>query len=152
MESLQKGKFVNMNEDEYIKNRLDDQINWYSQKSQFNQKWFKLLKIVEIASAAIIPFLAGIGSAFPYYQILVGSLGVIIAVSAAISSVYKFHENWIEYRTTAETLKHEKYLYLTKCSPYEGDDSFGNLVQRVESIISKENTQWSRYVEKAKNT
>ncbi len=152
MESLQKDEFLNMKEDEYIQNRIDDQINWYSKKSQLNQKWFKRLKIVEIASAAIIPFLAGIGPAFPYYQIVVGSLGVIIAVSAGISSVYKFHENWIEYRTTAETLKHEKYLYLAKCPPYEGDDSFGKLVQRAESIISKENSQWSRYAKKVKNT
>lgn len=80
MESIQKDKFLNMKEDEYIQNRLDDQINWYSQRSQFNQKWFKRLKIVEIASAAIIPFLAGIGPAFPYYQIVIGSLGVIIAI------------------------------------------------------------------------
>lgn len=152
MGSLQKDKFLNMKEEEYIQNRIDDQINWYSQKSQFNQKCFKRLKIVEIASAAVIPFLAGIGPAFSYYQIVIGSLGVIIAVSAGISSIYKFHENWIEYRTTAETLKHEKYLYLAKCSPYEGDDSFSKLVQRAESIISKENTQWSRYAEKITNT
>lgn len=141
-----------MKEDEYIKSRLDDQISWYSKKSQFNQKWFKRLKILEIASAAIIPFLAGLGSDIPHYQIVIGALGVIIAVSAGISSVYKFHENWIEYRTTAETLKHEKYLYLAKCPPYEMNDSFEKLVQRVESIISKENTQWSRHVEKTKNT
>ncbi len=103
-------------------------------------------------SAAIIPFLAGIGPNFPYYQIVIGSLGVIIAVFAGISSIYKFHENWIEFITTAETLKHEKYLYLAKCKPYEGEDSFVKLVQRVESIISKENSQWSRHVEKTKNT
>jgi len=141
-----------MKEDEYIQSRLDDQISWYSKKSQFNQKWFKRLKILEIASAAIIPFLAGLGPDIPHYQIVIGALGVIIAVSAGISSVYKFHENWIEYRTTAETLKHEKYLYLAKCPPYEMNDSFEKLVQRAESIISKENTQWSRHLEKTKNT
>lgn len=140
-----------MKEEEYIQNRLDDQIAWYSSKSQFNQKCFKRFRIVEIVSAAIIPFLAGIGPNFPFYQVVIGSLGVIIAVSAGISAIYKFHENWIEYRTTAETLKHEKYLYLAKCAPYEGDNPFHTLVQRVESIISKENRQWSRHVEKAKN-
>ncbi|SMN17142.1 hypothetical protein CRYPA_940 [uncultured Candidatus Thioglobus sp.] len=30
------------------------------------------------------------------------------------------------------------------------DESFCKLVQRVEGLISKENTQWSRYVEKTK--
>ncbi len=141
-----------MNEEEYIEQRLKDQINWYDKKSQFNQKWFKRLRILEIVSAAIIPFLAGIGPNIPYYQLIIGFLGVVIAVSAGISSIYKFHENWIEYRTTAETLKHELYLFETKCQPYNEDDAFCKLVQRIESLISKENTQWSRNLEKTKST
>ena len=141
-----------MNEDEYIANRLDDQIEWCSNRSRVNQAWFKRLRLVEISAAAIIPFLAGIGPVFPYYQLVIGALGVVIAISAGLASLYKFHENWIEYRTTSETLKHEKYLYLARCSPYDSNDAFCKLVQRVEGLISKENSQWSRHVEKAKNT
>ena len=141
-----------MKEEEYINDRLDDQINWYSNRSKTNQTWFKRVRLVEITAAAIIPFLAGIGPIIPYYQLIIGVLGVIIAVSAGLSSLYKFHENWIEYRTTSETLKHEKYLYLARCSPYDSEDAFCRLVQRVESLISKENSQWSRHVEKAKST
>lgn len=140
-----------MNEEEYLKDRLNDQIDWYDKKSQTNQKWFKRLRLLEIVVAAIIPFLAGIGTSVPYYSIIIGGLGVMIAVSAGLSALYKYHENWIEYRTTSETLKHEEYLYQTKCQPYDGDDAFCKLVQRVEGLISKENTQWSRYVEKTKN-
>lgn len=141
-----------MIEEEYIDHRLNDQISWYSKRSQTNQKWFKRLRLLEIVAAAIIPFLAGIGSAIPYYSIIIGILGVIIAVSAGLSALYKYHENWIEYRTTLETLKHEKYLFQAKCSPYDNDNAFCKLVQRVEGLISKENTQWSRYAEKAKST
>lgn len=120
-------------------------------KKSNNQKWFKRLRLLEIIVAAIIPFLAGIGSSIPYYLIIIGGLGVIIAVSAGLSALYKYHENWIEYRTTSETLKHEKYLFQAKCSPYDNNNAFCKLVQRVEGLISKENTQWSRYVEKTKN-
>lgn len=140
-----------MNEEEYLNDRLNDQIDWYDKKSQTNQKWFKRLRLLEIVVATIIPFLAGIGSNIPYYSIIIGGLGVIIAVSAGISALYKYHENWIEYRNTSETLKHEKYLFQAKCSPYDNDESFCKLVQRVEGLISKENTQWSRYVDKIKN-
>lgn len=135
-------------EEEYIKDRLNDQIVWYCKKSQTNKKLFNRLRLLEIVSAAIIPFLAGIGNSIPHYTIIIGTLGVIIAVSAGSSALYKFHENWIEYRTTAETLKHEKYLYKTHCQPYDQDDAFCRLVQRVEGLISKENSQWSRYCEK----
>ncbi len=132
-----------MQEEEYLEQRLNDQIGWYSKKSHFNQKAFKRLRLAEIAFAAIIPFLAGIGDAVPHHQIIIGVLGVCITVSAGLSALYKFHENWIEYRNTAETLKHEKYLFLTKCSPYDDKDAYCKLVQRVEGLISKENSQWS---------
>lgn len=36
-----------MNEYEYLAERLDDQITWYDEKSQTNQKWFKRLKLLE---------------------------------------------------------------------------------------------------------
>jgi hypothetical protein len=140
-----------MNEEEYLNDRLNDQIDWYDKESQTNQKRFKGLRLLEIVFAAIIPFLAAFGSNIPYYSMIIGGLGITIAVSAGASTLYKYHENWIEYRNTSETLKHEKYLFQTKCSPYDNDEAFCKLVQRVEGLISKENTQWSRYVDKTKN-
>ena len=53
-----------MNEEDYLKERLDDQLEWYSKKSQLNQKWFKRLRLVEIISAAIIPFISKENSAW----------------------------------------------------------------------------------------
>jgi hypothetical protein len=140
-----------MNEEEYLNDRLNNQIDWYGKKSQTNQKWFKGLRLLEIVFATIIPFLAAIGSNIPYSSMIIGVLGITIAVSAGLSALYKYHENWIEYRNTSETLKHEKYLFQAKCSPYDNDEAFCKLVQRVEGLISKENTQWSRYVDKTKN-
>ena len=80
----------------------------------------------------------------PYGQIIIGALGVVIAVCAGLSALNKYQENWLTYRTTCETLRHEKYLFLTGCKPYEGDDALTSLVERVEGLISKENSQWSR--------
>ena len=54
-------------------------------QSQTNQKCIKRLRLLEIVAAAIIPFLAGIGSNVPYYSIIIGGLGVIIATSAGLS-------------------------------------------------------------------
>jgi hypothetical protein len=39
--------------------RLEDQINWYDRKSNRCQSWYKGLKLVEVGSAALVPFLAG---------------------------------------------------------------------------------------------
>ena len=85
-----------MDEDEYLKDRLDDQIDWYSKKSQTNQQWFKKLRLLEIVFATLIPFLAGIGDALPYYQIVIGGIGFVIAIAAGLSAINKYQENWIK--------------------------------------------------------
>ena len=134
-----------MTPDEYLRDRLDDQINWYSKKSQWSQRCFKILRIVETVFASAIPFLVSlISGETPILKILTGAMGVCVAAISGLVSLYKFHENWIEYRTTAETLKHEKFLYLTKTPPYDGDNAFSDLVNRVESLISRENSTWSQ--------
>jgi hypothetical protein len=53
-----------MDQDEYLKNRVDDQIAWYNRKSASNQRWFQLLHMVEIVAAATIPLLAGLSNLF----------------------------------------------------------------------------------------
>ena len=141
-----------MKEEDYFKERLDDQIAWYSKKSQHNQHWFKYLRLVEIFSAALIPYLSGMGDKIAYSQWLIGGLGVFIAVAAAITALFKYQENWIEYRTTAEQLKHEKYMYLTNAKPYHTEDKFQFLVERVESLISKKNSSWAAIVRIQTNT
>lgn len=133
-----------MDQDNYISERLEKQIDWYDTKSQNNQQWFKSLRIAEIVCAAIIPFLAGMSESIPFSQIIIGALGVVIAICAGLSALNKYQENWLTYRTTCETLRHEKYLFLTGSKPYDGDGAFNQFVERIEGLISKENTQWSR--------
>ncbi len=134
-----------MDEREYIEQRVEDQINWYDGKSQDAQKWFKRLRGAEILSAAAIPLIAGFGQDSFLVTLSVAFLGALIAVLTAVISLNQFQENWIEYRTICESLKHEKFLYVTKAEPYHQNDSFKLFVQRVESLISKENSAWSQY-------
>lgn len=140
-----------MNAEEYLAQRVDDQIEWYDRKSLFNQRWAKRLRLVEFIAAALIPFFAAYVTWYGI-QAVVGLLGVVVAVITATVSFCQFQEHWIEYRTTCESLKKEKYLYLTASEPYEGDEEarFHLLVQRVETLISKENTNWAQYMMRPK--
>lgn len=142
-----------MNSDEYIQIRVDGQINWYDKHSLKNQKWYRILKILAIVSASIIPLLVGfIAEDTIYLRLTVGGLGVIVAIATSIQSIFKLQENWIKYRTTCESLKHIKYLYITNIEPYNIDDKFELLVKNIESIISKENVNWSQYVKTREKT
>jgi hypothetical protein len=136
-----------MNDEEYITSRVDEQIDWYDKKSQSAQCWFKWLRSSEIVAAAAIPLIAGFATdPFPV-MLTVGILGASIAVISAAISLNQFQENWTEYRTTCESLKHEKFLYLTNAEPYHEEEPYRLFVQRVESLICKENSAWSQYTQ-----
>ena len=135
--------------EEYIEQRLSDQIGWYDRKSSTNQRWFKRLRFAEIVAAATIPFLSGFaGDSFPI-KIAIGVLGVLVAVVASLLGLLQLQEHWIEYRATAESLRKEKFLFLTQTDPYDKDDAFRLLVQRIEALLSKENTEWVQSIMKA---
>jgi hypothetical protein len=132
-----------MTEEEYISHRLDDQIDWYSKKSSSCQNRYKALRVVEIIAAALIPFLSGMGDKIPCSQWIVGAFGVTIALAVAGGALFKYHENWIQYRVTSEQLKQEKFLFATRSGPYADQERFQLLVQRVEALISKEAATWA---------
>jgi len=126
--------------------RLEEQISWYDDKSGFNQGWFKFLKTVEIVLAALIPFAAG----FKWPVVLIGLLGVSIVVIEGLQSLFQFHYNWISYRSTCESLKHEKYLFLANAGPYKSvEDSKALLAERVEALVSHEHAKWISITKKA---
>ncbi|OLN23868.1 hypothetical protein BTO30_02700 [Domibacillus antri] len=132
-----------MTDSEYIESRLENQINWYDTKSQNCQKNYKRIKIIQLISSALIPFLAGIVPDFKWLVHAIGLLGILIAVLEGINSINKYHENWIEYRSICETLRREKHMYLGKAGVYSESGSYVTLIERVETIISKENINWA---------
>jgi len=143
-----------MTEEEYFDQRVNDQINWYDRKSSLNKKIFIRLRATEIVLALIIPFLAGyVNVQKELFTLLIGFFGIVVASIASVMTLYKFQENWIEYRTYAEALKYEKFLYLTKAGLYRDDPSFPSFVERFEGILSKENAKWSsqNLTQKAEN-
>jgi hypothetical protein len=119
--------------------RLEDQIRWYSRKSRENQRLYKWLKLLEIAVAAVLPVVAAIHS--PVW--VTGGLAAVIVVLEGAQHLYQFQEHWITYRSTAEALKHERYLYLALGGPYEGDDPHRQLAERLEGLISQEHAKWT---------
>jgi hypothetical protein len=125
-----------------ITERLEDQIRWYDTKSTTNMRWYKRLKISEIASAAVIPLLAA--SSFPRAMIVTGILGVVVTVFEGLLQLNQYHENWIRYRSTCESLKHEKYIYLANAGPYANvEKPRALLAERVESLVSQEHAKWA---------
>lgn len=131
---------------DYITQRIDHQIEWYDKKSGFNQWRYKPLKSFEIVAAAAIPLItAYVGGSEPWSEITkfsVGFLGAAIVASSGIAGLCRYRELWVEYRGMADVLRQQKFLFLTRTAPYDGDAPFPLLVQTVENLLSKENANW----------
>ena len=121
--------------------RLEDQRKWYSARSRRAQRLYKWIKGIEIVAAALIPFFSGLK--FPHFAFVVGALGVLITILEGILQLNQYQQVWTMYRATSEALTHEKYLYLALAGPYAAAaNPRAMLAERIETIMSQENTQW----------
>lgn len=119
--------------------RLDDQIGWYDKRSAHCQRMYKVLKLTEIGAAAFVPLLAGLSTT----GWITGVLGVLIVVLEGVQHLNQYHNLWISYRSTAEALKHEKYVHAAKAGPYAPSETPDALLaERVEGLISQEHAKW----------
>jgi Protein of unknown function (DUF4231) len=119
--------------------RLEDEIRWYDEKSLEGQRRFKLLKGVQLLSAATIPVVAilDVHAAVP------AAPGAAIILIEGFLQLNQYQQNWITYRSTCGALKHEKYLFLGRAGPYAGAvDGRALLADRIEGLISQEHAKW----------
>jgi hypothetical protein len=119
--------------------RLKDQIAWYDLKSLANQRRFKWVKAGQMISAGAIPVAAVLGAP----GAVSAALGALVVLIEGLLQLNQYQQNWINYRSTCEALKHEKYLYLADAGPYGAAvDGRALLAERIEGLISQEHAKW----------
>jgi hypothetical protein len=126
--------------------RLEDQIAWYDRKSQSARRYYLISTCVKLIMAGLLP----LASAFPIpehqFKWIAALVGLLILVATSLEQLYQHQQNWITYRSTSESLKHEKYLYLAGAGPYRDMVSAENrlllLADRIEGLISQEHAKW----------
>ena len=124
--------------DEYIKERYEPQVRWYDKKSIMHKRLTYLFQIPIITLAAITPIFA----ALEFKELTIIS-SACVAAGLGVLKFCKFEDIWHNYRTTCETLKKEMIHYKMQTDVYNTEDEPEKLfVERVESIISKENIKW----------
>ena len=127
--------------EEFLKNRYYQQIDWYDRKAARNHWAYKILQSTLIILSAITPVLVVVGGALERW--LAVFISALVAIEASTLKVFKFQENWINYRTTCETLRKEIHYYKAKIYGYGNtDDPEALFVDGVETLISREHTLW----------
>ena len=130
------GKF-----EEYLKERYQDQIEWYSKKSSQNKRYYQWFQWIIIVISTSLPGLILIIPA--KWEFITVLFSAILAITTAAIKTFRFQENWINYRTVAEALEKEKHYYNAGATEYATAENKKQLfVERVEALISRENSLW----------
>jgi hypothetical protein len=125
--------------------RLEDQIDYYDRSAATSKRWFKRLKAVQITAASGVPVVIALSA--PMWVAAV--LGGLVAVLEGLQGLNQYQQNWFNYRSTCEALKHEKYLYLAKAGPYSDQTSAHRaLAEKLEGLVSQEHAKWAPTPEK----
>lgn len=124
----------------YLEKRYEDQVKWYDNKAILNQKIYKRFQWLVIILSALTPILIAVEEIFHWPAIIIAA---IVAILTTALKTFRYQEHWLNYRTTCETLKKEKVFYDAQAGPYrDAEDRDITFVERVEALISQENTTW----------
>ena len=145
-----------MNDDEYITDRLENQMNWFDRKSSWHQQRYKKLKRWEFAIGASIPVMVSFsascdlqlhlfGVSFSWLlQIFASVAGVVLVFITKHLELEDHYKLWKDYWANAEQLQHELMLYTSRTEPYHTDQAYHDLVENVEGLLNKENMKWQQ--------
>jgi len=155
-----------LNDSEFLKKRVEDQISYYNSKGTSNQKKYKKFKIVEIVISTSIPVIIGLSTMtlltkvqiernedftiLVIMQIIAAIAGIVIVALNKLFEVESYYENWKKYRLTQMELESERMLYLTRSDPYDEKDAFPLFVNNVEAILNHEYQTWMKHTTKVK--
>src|SRR5437763_8602030 len=122
-----------------VMQRLESEIEWYDRKSLHNQHMFKRLKTATLAISVSIPLCALLVTWRPIVGgVITGMLGASITLLEGLQQLNQYDDNWSTYRSTAEALKHEKFLFLSKAGAYAtASNEMIFLAMDDESRVSK---------------
>jgi hypothetical protein len=122
-----------------VLDRAECQIRSYGRAATRARLSYLTLKIVQLAVAALVPVTAAVHTS----AVLTGGLGGLVVVVEGLQQLFRFHENWIRYRATCESLLSEKYLYAARAGDYQNyPEPRSLLAQRTEMLCGREAAQW----------
>ena len=132
--------------------RAGGQIEWYESRSAQAQRTYQRLKFAQISVGAVIPFLAGFQEQLEAAladeldllpALLIVAIGVIVVALEGVQHLNQYQKTWLDYRSTAEALRHEKFLFLADAGPYpSARDKRARLAERIEELIASEHSRW----------
>ena len=126
-----------------LKIRLTNLVNWYIKHAKINKWMYYSLTIFSLlCSAGIIIVNATKG--YSIQSLIISILTVLSGIAVGILNMIRSHENWTRYRISAESLKSEICKYIAEIEPYKNQTREEKFLQKIEEISILENKQFSK--------
>ncbi|GIJ47377.1 hypothetical protein Val02_42630 [Virgisporangium aliadipatigenens] len=124
----------------YIAKRLEQYQGWYDTKAVKTKRMYLWMRTVSVVGGVLVPVILNIDG--NWARVLATATSLLVAVAVALESVYRYRDQWKNYRSTEQILGHERIHFLTRTGLYQALDdaaAYRALVERVEGAIQAEN-------------
>jgi hypothetical protein len=116
-------------------------------EAEINKQFYQYLKLLQLVAAASTTVLAAASAA----ALSTATVAAFVVVLEGVQQLYHFHDRWLSYRTTCETLRKEESLYLARATPYTSDEDCLRLLSaRIEKILTAEVGQFHSWEARSK--
>lgn len=125
----------------YQEGRFRQMLDFYDRRAIQNKRWYRIFSLYIIVSSFLLaPFVAiDLGEWKPFTALLSSTIGMAVAVL----SYFKFHENWLRYRSTWDCLTREPHFHAARIGDYQGySDPNALFVERAEAMFAREGAEW----------
>jgi hypothetical protein len=132
-----------------IPQRLQAEFLFYDSGAKRHLKRYQRFKTMQIIAGSAIPVASLV---VPDREVrgVTAALGALVAAIESYLQFRQYQQNWIRWRSTAEALKREAFLYFEKAGPYRSaNDPKVLLAETVEEIVGNEQQSWRAHQQKS---
>lgn len=137
--------FGKITQEEYVAERLNPEIVYYNKSATAAKKNYLRMRALTVIGGALVPVLVNVK--LPYVDILTTTISLMVVLFVSLETVYRYREQWTNYRTAEQHLRNEYFEFTTKSGIYAGLDeptAFTNFVNHIEADIEAENNSTLR--------
>ncbi|GAA1865447.1 hypothetical protein GCM10009715_10770 [Paeniglutamicibacter psychrophenolicus] len=116
------------------------QFRWYDRAASRSRWAYQGLKALTLASGASVTVLAALAAP----AALTALVGGLIVLFEGLQQIGQFHAKWLNYRSTAERMRHEGFFFAAGVGAYANPERRRERLARfIEESVSTEHAAWT---------
>lgn len=136
-------------ENEKLQKRVGNSLNWFIKKAVIYKRCYYTFASTSIITPIVLTILNSVESStfiannFKQYSAV---LATITTVASSLLALFRFKDQWQEYRQTAEIIKAELMKFQMKSGEYAKQD-IKVLGDKIEAIIAQSNINQMKIID-----